>query len=117
VPEEELDDLLQNLFLQLPTTARRFDPSRSAKPWLFGVTTMLVRRNRRSAARALRRLARWRLDPPTPTEPTMEACAAARGVKKRGEQARRVSTSAAQQAGSAVFIKLVRVRVLRASLA
>lgn len=88
VPEDELDDLLQNLFLQLPTTARRFDPSRSAKPWLFGVTTMLVRRNRRSAARALRRLARWRLEPPTPSEPmNPERETAARELAARAQVA------------------------------
>ena len=88
VPEEELDDLLQTLFLELPNTARRFDTSRSAKPWLFGVTTMLVRRNRRSAARALRRLARWRLDPPAPAEPVNpERETAARELASRAQAA------------------------------
>lgn len=88
VPEEELDDLLQTLFLELPATSRRFDPERPAKPWLFGVATMLVRRNRRSAARALRRLARWRLDPPAPPEPiSPERDASARELAVRAQAA------------------------------
>jgi RNA polymerase sigma factor (sigma-70 family) len=55
--------------------APRFDPALSARSWLMGVATMMVRRRRQSMTRAIARLASWMIrsfepeaSPPTPVE-------------------------------------------------
>jgi RNA polymerase sigma-70 factor (ECF subfamily) len=56
----DIDDLVQGTFLELMRAAARFDPSQSARAWLFGVATFMLRRQRRSLGRALARLALWK---------------------------------------------------------
>jgi len=59
IPREDVDDLVQATFLEVVRAAKRFDPERAARSWLFGIATMMVRRHRRSVSRALARLAKW----------------------------------------------------------
>lgn len=73
VPANDLDDLVQLTFLQLPRAASRFDPQRSVKGWLFGVATFAVKRHRRTIARIARKVAALSKEPsvkppPTPAE-------------------------------------------------
>jgi RNA polymerase sigma factor (sigma-70 family) len=73
VPPGDVDDLVQATFLELVRAAERFDSSYSARGWLFGVAVLMVRRHRRSLARALARVAAWspiaaEQAPPTPAE-------------------------------------------------
>lgn len=55
----EADDLVQATFLEVLRAAPRFDVSLSAKSWLFGVATVMVRRHRRSFARSAARVLAW----------------------------------------------------------
>ena len=78
----DADDLVQGTFLEVMRAAARFDPQQAALPWLFGIATMMWRRQRRSFARSALRVAEWtrlaRRDPP----PTPAALAEA-GVAER----------------------------------
>lgn len=68
VSASDADDLVQATFLEVPRAAKRFDPQHAAAPWLFGIATMMARRQRRSLTRSARRVAEWtrlmRRDPP-----------------------------------------------------
>jgi RNA polymerase sigma factor (sigma-70 family) len=69
----DVDDLVQATFLEVVRAAERFDSRYSARGWLFGVAVLMVRRHRRSVARALARIAAWsptarEQAPPTPAE-------------------------------------------------
>ena len=71
VSASDADDLVQATFLEVPRAAKRFDPMQAASPWLFGIATMMARRQRRSLMRSARRVAEWtrlvrREPPPTP---------------------------------------------------
>jgi RNA polymerase sigma factor (sigma-70 family) len=73
VVASDLDDLVQLTFMQVPGAARRFDPARSAKAWIFGLAMIVVKRHRRSLGRFARKLAALakepeRRGPPTPAE-------------------------------------------------
>jgi RNA polymerase sigma-70 factor (ECF subfamily) len=59
VTGSDADDLVQAVFLEVLRAAPRFDVSLSAKSWLLGVATILVRRHRRSFARSAARLLAW----------------------------------------------------------
>ncbi len=59
VSGSDADDLVQATFLEVMRAAPRFDVTLSAKSWLFGVATILVRRHRRSFARGAARLLAW----------------------------------------------------------
>ncbi len=59
IPSEDVDDLVQATFLEVVRAAKRFDPERATRSWLFGVATMMVRRHRRSMSRTFARLAKW----------------------------------------------------------
>jgi RNA polymerase sigma factor (sigma-70 family) len=61
VPYGDLDDAVQQTFLDVLRAASRFDVTseRGAKPWIFGIAAMIVRRRRRSVTRALTRLSEW----------------------------------------------------------
>lgn len=67
----DIDDLVQETFLEVLRAAPRFDPGLPVKNWLCGIAVILVRRHRRSLSRlAAQLLARVRLprpeSPPTP---------------------------------------------------
>jgi RNA polymerase sigma-70 factor (ECF subfamily) len=70
VPAGDLDDLVQVTFLQVPRAAAHFDPTRSAKAWLLGLATMVVKRHRRSLGRIARRIAALAKEPPRHAPPT-----------------------------------------------
>jgi len=58
----EIDDVVQLTFMEIlrAASAGRFDAERSSgRTWIFGVATIMLRRHRRSMARALARLAVW----------------------------------------------------------
>jgi len=59
VTEGDVDDLVQATFLELVRAAPRFDPSYPVRTWIFGITTIMVRRHRRSVSRAAARLVTW----------------------------------------------------------
>jgi len=60
----DLDDVVQETFLDVLGASARFDPAAtSARPWIFGLAAMLVRRRRRSFARALARVQAWMSEP------------------------------------------------------
>jgi RNA polymerase sigma-70 factor (ECF subfamily) len=59
VTESDVDDLVQATFLEVVRAAPRFDPSYPVRTWLFGIATIMVRRHRRSVARAAARLVTW----------------------------------------------------------
>jgi RNA polymerase sigma-70 factor (ECF subfamily) len=55
----EVDDLVQDVFLEVVRAAARFDGRESARAWLAGFAVIHVRRHRRSLARLARKLASW----------------------------------------------------------
>ncbi len=59
VSAADVDDLVQATFLEVLRAAPRFDVSLSAKSWLFGMATIMVRRHRRSFARHAARIFAW----------------------------------------------------------
>jgi RNA polymerase sigma factor (sigma-70 family) len=59
----DADDVVQATFLELQRAAPHFDPEQPARPWLMGVATFMVRRHRRSLARAAARFAAWAARP------------------------------------------------------
>jgi RNA polymerase sigma-70 factor (ECF subfamily) len=72
VSSADLDDLVQSVFLDLVRVASRHD-GRPLRPWLLGMTTMAVRRHRRSLSQWVGNLAgrvfEHRREPaPTPEE-------------------------------------------------
>jgi RNA polymerase sigma-70 factor (ECF subfamily) len=64
---EDADDLLQETWVRVARSARRFDPTRRFRSWLYGIATNLARdlfRRRATSERALRELAmRPRVEP------------------------------------------------------
>jgi RNA polymerase sigma-70 factor (ECF subfamily) len=82
VPSSDLDDLVQQTFLEVPSAARTFRAGAPVKPWLFGLAAVVARRHKRLLARMFARLHRWTLDraAPNPVTPSYEAeiCAMAR---------------------------------------
>lgn len=78
----DTDDLVQATFLEVLHAAKRFDAAHAVAPWLFGIATMMARRQRRSLLRSALRVAEWtrlvRREPaPTPAA-LVEASAAER---------------------------------------
>jgi RNA polymerase sigma-70 factor (ECF subfamily) len=79
----DVDDLVQNTFLELPRAAARFEPGRSVRVWLFGIAVVMVRRHRRSLARLAAQLGVWAREPrqvssESPSEKIEQAAGAAR---------------------------------------
>jgi RNA polymerase sigma factor (sigma-70 family) len=64
IAPDQADDLVHATFIDACEHAGRYDGRGSARPWLFGIAVMHVRRHRRSVARLLARLERWLHDPP-----------------------------------------------------
>jgi len=59
VQQADLDDLVQQTFLEVLRAAKSFDGRPCARPWLFGIAATMVRRSRRSFARTATRLKAW----------------------------------------------------------
>lgn len=57
------DDVTAATFAAAYAAWHRFDPSRPARPWLFGIATNLLRRHHRDEERKLRAYARTGTDP------------------------------------------------------
>ena len=73
IAASDIEDLVQQTFLDVLHAARGFHEDAAVRPWLFGIATMVARRHRRSVGRMLDRLRRWTEErvedaPPTPAE-------------------------------------------------
>jgi RNA polymerase sigma factor (sigma-70 family) len=66
VPPADIDDLVQNTFLQVLRAVRRFDPGVSVRSWLLGIASMMARRHRRSLGRLTKRIRSWATIPRGP---------------------------------------------------
>jgi len=90
VSASDADDLVQATFLEVTRAAARFDPQYAASSWLLGVTTIMVRRHRRSLVRGAARLMEWartvRHDPPQTPAAIAEGDAAERRVARALER-------------------------------
>jgi RNA polymerase sigma-70 factor (ECF subfamily) len=65
----EVDDLVQQTFLDVPNASRRFDERFSGRRWLLGIAAIIVARHRRSRGRRAAREAAWARDPALQTPP------------------------------------------------
>lgn len=66
VNARDVDDLVQDTFLDCIVAAAGFRPGASVRSWLFGIAVIVTRRHRRSVGRMVARLQRWaaqRIDP------------------------------------------------------
>lgn len=63
VPASDVDDLVQQTFLDVPNASRRFDNRFSGRGWLLGIAAIIVARHRRSRGRQAARQAAWASDP------------------------------------------------------
>lgn len=82
VAPADIDDIVQDTFVELVRCAKNYDGRANAKPWLIGLAINWVRRRRRSVQVLLKNLAAWGCEPvpatPTPEETTSSADAASR---------------------------------------
>lgn len=62
-PPSDLDDLVQQTFLDVPRASTRFRPGASVRAWLLGLATILARRRRRALSRMFSKLHEWSLEP------------------------------------------------------
>jgi RNA polymerase sigma-70 factor (ECF subfamily) len=84
--ELEVDDLVQDTFLDSIVAAARFEAGASVRSWLFGIAVIVWRRHRRSVVRMVQRIQRWaaqRVDAKvaTPDEQLLWSEAARRGER------------------------------------
>ncbi len=63
VPSSDLDDLVQQTFLDVPRASVRFRDDAPVRPWLMGLAAMVARRRRRSFSRMLAHLQAWAREP------------------------------------------------------
>lgn len=66
----DVDDLVQETFLDCIVAAAKFERGSAVRPWLLGVAMMVMRRHRRSLGRMFRRLEQWasqHVERPVPT--------------------------------------------------
>lgn len=71
VPASDIDDLVQQTFLEVPSASRRFDSRFSVQRWLLGIAAIVVARHRRMRGRQAARYAAWASDPalrPSPSD-------------------------------------------------
>ncbi len=54
VPQQELDDLVQETFIQVGKSARRFKGKSSGKTWILGISANVLRRHCRTQGRRMR---------------------------------------------------------------
>jgi RNA polymerase sigma-70 factor (ECF subfamily) len=83
IPSSDVDDLVQQTFLEVLKASPRFRPDSPVRPWLFGLALMMARRHRRSLSRMLARLARWTRDHEERDGATLE-----RGLEERPDARR-----------------------------
>ena len=89
VKREEVDDLVQLTFLDVPIAAGSYDGRSAVRSWLFGIATIIVRRHRRSLARVAAGLLAWSREPRDPialTEPQFELSEAAARASRALDQ-------------------------------
>lgn len=55
----DVDDLVQDTFLESIPAAARFVEGASLRSWLFGIAVIVMRRHRRSVGRVVKRIQRW----------------------------------------------------------
>lgn len=63
VPQQDLDDLVQETFIQVGKSAGRFKGKSSAKTWILAVSSNVLRHHCRSQARSLRLLSAFKVEP------------------------------------------------------
>lgn len=68
VPAADAQDVVHEIFIVVQRRLPDFDPKRSARAWIGGITRHVVLHHKRSHARAENRVAR--LEPPTDTTPS-----------------------------------------------
>lgn len=71
--QDEVSDLVQLTFLDVPSAASRFDDRRSVRSWLVGLARIIIMRHRRETGRRAHRLAAWSIDPSLLPEPPADA--------------------------------------------
>ncbi len=59
IGSSDLDDMVQQTFLDVPRASVRFRTDAPVRPWLLGLAAVVARRQRRTIWRALRRLEMW----------------------------------------------------------
>jgi RNA polymerase sigma-70 factor (ECF subfamily) len=62
VSMRDVDDLVQDTFLDCVGAAATYKPGLAVRSWLFGIAVILVRRHRRSLARMIARAQRWAVE-------------------------------------------------------
>lgn len=72
-PTEDAEDVVHSVFVRLTRLAASFRGTGSARPWLFGVATRVLRERRRSLARLTRALVRYAAEPRAPSAPPSSA--------------------------------------------
>lgn len=78
--EGDLDDLVQETFLEVVRCAKNYDGRANAKPWLIGLAINQVRRHRRSLGVILRNLSAFAREPSPPSASPEEDLAGARAA-------------------------------------
>ena len=85
VDQGEVDDLVQEVFLEVIRAAPRYDGRDSARAWLAGFAVIHVRRHRRSLTRLARKIAAWAREVdasiPSPEADHEERAEAARAMR------------------------------------
>ncbi len=80
----DIDDVVQNTFLEVLRAAAGYDGRPNARPWLIGLGVTQIRRDRRSVSRLAARLAAWAREPASPpTSPEESAVTSARAARLR----------------------------------
>jgi RNA polymerase sigma-70 factor, ECF subfamily len=59
LPRSDADDVVQVTFLEVVRAAPQFNADLSARSWLLGIATMIMRRRNRAVARGLALVSRW----------------------------------------------------------
>ena len=72
----DADDIVNEVFIVAFTRRHDFDAA-NARPWLFGITTNLIRRHARTEARQLRQFGSSGIDPQAPERPEADVAVSA----------------------------------------
>lgn len=68
----EVDDIVHNTFLTVPSAARRYDGSAPCRAWILGIASRLIHRRNRSLGRLARMLLRLHQEP-APVAPSSQS--------------------------------------------